>query len=112
MLVKKAEEVPAEPVTTAGAEKTRLRLLLAEQDGAPNFRMRLIEVEKGGYSPYHSHNYEHEIFVLAGTGELVGKDQHYPLQAGNVVFVAANEEHQFRNTGNQTLKFICLIPIK
>ncbi len=112
MLVKKSENVPVEPITTAGAEKIRLRLLLAEQDGAPNFRMRLIEIAPGGCSPYHIHDYEHEAFILTGTGELIGQNQSYPLQAGNAVFVTANEEHQFRNTGTQTLKFICLIPIK
>jgi quercetin dioxygenase-like cupin family protein len=40
-------------------------------------------------------------------------DEHrqvHPLQPGTVVFVAPNEVHQFRNTGAQMLRFLCLIP--
>ena len=33
-----------------------------------------------------------------------------PLHAGDVAFVAPNELHQFRNTGETPLKFLCLIP--
>jgi len=32
------------------------------------------------------------------------------LKAGDVVFVPANELHQFRNTGRGVLAFLCLIP--
>lgn len=110
MIVKKMTNVPANEVDMIGAEKVKMRLLLSEQDGAPNFRMRLFEVEEGGCSPYHSHDYEHEVLVLEGTGELLGKEKRHALNSGDVVLVSPNEEHQFRNTGNDRFKFICLIP--
>ena len=40
---------------------------------------------------------------------LEGERQH-PLAAGDVVFVVPGEIHQFRNTGEQPLKFLCLVP--
>lgn len=111
MLVKRMEEVPANEVEMQGAEKVKMRLLLSEEDGAPNFRMRLFEVDEGGCSPYHSHDYEHEVLVLGGKGELRGQGETaHPLKPGDVVFVSANEEHQFRNIGSDKFKFICLIP--
>jgi len=112
MIVKKIKDVPAKAVQMEGADKVNMRLLIAEEDGASNFRMRLFEVEKGGCSPYHTHDYEHEVLILEGEGELKGKNNQHPLREGDVVFVIPNEEHQFRNVGENTLKFICLIPIK
>jgi mannose-6-phosphate isomerase-like protein (cupin superfamily) len=32
------------------------------------------------------------------------------LAPGDVVYVAPDDVHQFRNTGQQKLKFLCLIP--
>lgn len=110
MLIKKMEEVPANEVEMQGAEKVEMRLLISEEDGAPNFRMRLFEVAEDGCSPYHSHDYEHEVLVLNGEGELRGKDRVHPLKPGDVVYVSPNEEHQFRNVGKDKFKFICLIP--
>jgi len=110
VLIKKMEEVPAKDVEMQGAEMVKMRLLLSEEDGALNFRMRFFEVEQGGCSPYHSHNYEHEVLVLDGDGELRGKDQVHPLKVGDVVYVSPNEEHQLRNVGDDKFRFICLIP--
>lgn len=112
MIIKKIKDVPAKSVDMEGAEKVKMRLLLSEEDRAPNFRMRLFEVEKGGFSPYHTHNYEHEVLILEGEGELKGKNSQHPIREGNVVLVAPNEEHQFRNIGENKLKFICLVPIE
>lgn len=112
MLIKKINNVPAKPVEMDGAEKVRMRLLLSEADKAPTFRMRLFEVEPGGFSPYHTHDYEHEVLILEGEGELRGKEKRFPLRPGDVVLVVPDEEHQFKNTGNDVFKFICLIPIK
>lgn len=110
MLVKKMENVNLREINMQGAEKVKMRLLLSEEDGAPNFRMRLFEVDENGSSPYHFHDYEHEVLVLEGKGELIGKDKKYDLNPGDVVLVSPNEEHQFRNTGSEKFKFICLIP--
>ena len=74
--------------------------------------MRVFEVAPGGHTPLHSHPYEHEIFVLDGRGSVWRDGQTVPLQAGHVLFIPADEQHQFQNTAEQPLKFICLIPAK
>ncbi|RKY91639.1 cupin [candidate division KSB1 bacterium] len=111
MVLKSINAIEAKPVNMEGAKNVKKRLLLSEADGAPNFRMRLFELEKEGCTPFHAHPYEHEVLILEGKGELVGKEQQWPLQVGSVVLVPPNEEHQFRNTGDKALKLICLIPI-
>lgn len=104
------ESIPAEPVTMEGASGVRMRMLIGEQDGAPNFAMRQFEVEPGGHTPFHHHPYEHEVFVLKGQGVVLEGDKERPLRAGDCVYVSSNEPHQFRNTGDEPLQFLCLVP--
>jgi len=66
-------DVKAEDVGE-GAFRVRVKWLIDEKVGAENFAMRLFEVEPGGYTPYHKHPWEHEVFVLEGDGVVVGVD--------------------------------------
>lgn len=93
-----------------GASKLRVRWLITKEMGAANFAMRLFEMEPGGYSPFHCHPWEHEVFILENEGLLVGERTKRKFKAGDVIFIPPNEKHQLRNTGQTTLKFLCLIP--
>lgn len=110
MKVNHYESAEKAEVDMEGASGCSVRQLVNETDGAPTFAMRQFEVAVGGFTPRHSHPYEHEVFVLEGQGEVFEGDQPHPLKSGDVVFVAPDEVHQFRNTGEQPLKFLCLIP--
>jgi quercetin dioxygenase-like cupin family protein len=110
MKVTPAEAIPAKAVEMEGATGCTVRQLVNEADGAPTFAMRQFEVAPGGHTPRHSHDYEHEVFVLAGSGVVFEGDNQHKLSAGDVVFVKPNEVHQFRNTGAAPMKFLCLIP--
>jgi quercetin dioxygenase-like cupin family protein len=72
--------------------------------------MRQFEVAPGGHTPLHTHGYEHEVFVLEGRGVVLEGDREHPLCSGSVVYVPPKQVHQFRNTGDVALKFLCLIP--
>ncbi len=87
-----------------------LRWVIDKDDGAPNFAMRIIDVEPGCNTPYHTHDYEHEVFVLQGDGVVRDKDGDHAVSHGTIVYVAPNEEHGFFNRGDEVLRFICLIP--
>ena len=93
-----------------GTSKLRVRWLITKEMGAENFAMRLFEMEPGGYSPLHSHSWEHEVFILEGEGTVFGGGEERKFKANNVIFIPPNEKHQFKNTGETTLKFLCLIP--
>ncbi|MFQ5863847.1 MAG: cupin domain-containing protein [bacterium] len=99
MKVQNYTEVEETQVTMEGAKDTVMRLLISDKDGADNFAMRMFTVESGGHTPFHFHNYEHEVFVLAGQGVLKGEDGEHPFKAGDVIFVKPDEKHQFRNNG-------------
>src|SRR3990172_6304134 len=110
MQIKKLTDVPANDVTMEGAAGCKVRWLVGEKENAPTFAMREFEVAPGGPTPHHFHDYEHEVYVLAGEGTVLDGDRELPLAAGDVVFVAPNDVHQFRNTGNEPMRFLCLIP--
>jgi quercetin dioxygenase-like cupin family protein len=110
MKVNSYQDVTQQPVEMEGSQGCSVRWLVGENDGAPNFAMRQFEVAAGGFTPRHSHPYEHEVFVLEGEGEVFEGAVPHPLRAGDVVFVKPDEVHQFRNTGQAPLKFLCLIP--
>ena len=95
-----------------GVKDVKLRWLITKKDGAKNFAMRLFEIKPGGYTPLHQHDWEHEVFILEGSGVTRDKDNEEPFKEGDVFFVPPMEWHQFVNTGNKTLKFLCLIPYK
>ena len=93
-----------------GASKVKIRRLITKDMGAKNFAMRLFEIETGGYSPLHTHAWEHEVFILEGEGVVFDGEKATSFKADDVVFVPSEERHQFRNTGRKQLKFLCLIP--
>jgi len=110
MKVNHVTQVEQAPVTMEGSSGCQVRWLIGENDGAPNFAMRQFEVAPGGFTPRHSHPYEHEVYVLEGQGLVFEGDAEHPLKPGDVVYVKPDEVHQFRNTGPAPLKFLCLVP--
>ncbi len=105
-------EDKAEAVDFEDVKNDKVRGLISDKDKAPNFAMRLYEVGTVGDSLLQPPNWEHEVFILEGEGVTYDGEKETKLKSGTVVYVAPNEKHQFKNTGNDTLKFLCLIPIK
>lgn len=54
------------------------RVVVGKNDGANNFCMRVFEISPGGYTHKHSHDWEHEIFIHSGEGEIYGNGQWNP----------------------------------
>ena len=86
------------------------RVMIGKEDGADNFCMRVFEIEKDGFTPRHTHEWEHEIFVHTGSGEIFIDGTWHPMKPGTAVFVPPNADHQIRNPGDDVMTFICLVP--
>jgi quercetin dioxygenase-like cupin family protein len=91
-------------------KSVNVRVAIGKADGAARFCMRVFDIEKGGFTPKHSHAWEHEIFFHAGKGEVLLGDEWKAVEPGHAVFIPGNTEHQIRNTGTEDLTFICVIP--
>lgn len=103
-------DVEGKPVADPGATGVTIRVLMGENVGAPNFTMRHFEVAPGGSTPYHTHAWEHEVFVLSGKGKVRRKGGEAGVASGGFVFIAPGEEHSFANVGDVPFTFLCLIP--
>ena len=101
-------EIPAEPVE--GSPGARIRWALGRNVGAPNYISRIIELDAGATTEYHTHPWEHEVVVLEGTGQVRDVDGTADLQPGTCVYVEPGEIHQFLNTGESLMRFVCVIP--
>ncbi|HUT01067.1 MAG TPA: cupin domain-containing protein [Phycisphaerae bacterium] len=110
MIIKTAADVPPDAVRMPGAKGVDIRLLIHQAEGAPNFYMRQFTLAPGGHTPEHAHDWEHEMYVLSGSGTALTPDGEREVRRGDCIYVAPNDRHQFRNTGAEALEFLCLIP--
>lgn len=86
------------------------RVLIGKADGAHNFCMRIFELAPGGHTPRHTHEWEHEVFIHSGGGEVLFNSEWKPFSAGTAIFIPGEIEHQLRNNGDVPLIFLCLVP--
>ncbi len=86
------------------------RVVIGKDDGAKNFCMRIFTLAPGGFTPKHSHDWEHEILVHAGKGMIFKEGEWLEVVSGSVIFIPGNEEHQFKNESGVDFTFACLIP--
>lgn len=111
MKIVELDQVDSAPIDSPELKGVTKQVPVGVADGSPTMSMRVMTVAPGGYTPYHSHPWEHLNYVLAGTGTMVNEaGEETPISAGTFAFVAPDEKHQFRNTGDVALQFICLVP--
>jgi len=108
MLVRKLEQVETSPAY-AGIEK---RVVIGPKQGAPTFVMRVFDLAPGMSTPYHTHDWEHEVFVLAGKGVAVDEHGETAVGPGDAVFVPPDEKHCFKNASREAFRFMCLVPLR
>lgn len=111
MKIKNDGDLQNVPVSMEGAKNVEMKILIGPDDGSSNMTMRLFSVLPGGHTPYHTHDYEHLVRVQKGTGVVTdAQGTKHELSAGQSVFVAPGENHQFANPFAQTFEFTCTIP--
>ncbi len=112
MYIVNYKEREVHEVTVANSQKTTMRWLVGKATGARTYAMRFFEIAPGGIIPLHSHDEEHEIFVLKGSAKVLGGPEGTVAKKDDVVFVPPNEEHGYDNTkGKEPFTFICVIPL-
>ena len=109
MRVRNYREVrPAPVIKEPGVS---VRWLVNEMSEAPNFALRLYEMESGSSTASYIRYWEHQLFVLSGKGVVTGQNGEVPLGEGDVVYIPPAEHHQFANRGDEVLRFLMVLPI-
>ena len=102
--------VPDSLVKEDGAAGTRIKWLINENDGAPTFLMRQFTLEAGGHTPFHNHDWEHEVYIIDGAGTVKYEDEEETIGPGDAILIPPNKKHQFRASPDKGLKFLCMVP--
>ena len=105
-------EMKKDTVEEPGFREVEVRWLITKDDGAENFAMRHFEIAPRGQSAHHAHGWEHEAFILEGHGLVVCGDEKRHVGPDYFIFVPPNVPHHFENLGDESMKFLCLIPYK
>jgi quercetin dioxygenase-like cupin family protein len=103
-------ETPDALVTEEGARDVKIKWLINKKDGAPTFLMRHFTVKAGGFTPFHNHDWEHEVYVLEGSGTVRYENREEKIAPGDAILIPPNAKHQFRAGSNEPLQFLCMIP--
>ncbi len=104
-------EVPAEVFGDEAPGVTIRWVIDEQQDGAPIYALRVIEVAPSGHTPDHTHAFEHENFVIEGKGRVQIDGEWHDVGVGDVVFVPPHTQHTYENAGDTPFKFLCGIPV-
>lgn len=110
MIVDNINSVEGKTVNSPKAKGALMKVLVGPSEGWEDYVMRELEVEVDGYTPKHSHPWPHINYIISGRGELLIGERVNPITEGSFAYVPSNELHQFKNVGNEVLKFICIVP--
>lgn len=87
-----------------------LRWLISELDEGPSVALKLYELAPGVVGPVHTHVWEDEVFVLRGSGAVVGLEGEVAIGEGDVLYIPPRERHQFVNQGDGDLCLLMAVP--
>jgi len=107
LYVTNVDAVRERELTKEGSKGVKVKYLLHEGVGAKRLELRLFSIDVGGYTPLEKHEHEHEVFILRGKALVKGGNVEVVVKAGDVIFIPSNEEHQFRNIGEEKVEFLC-----
>ncbi len=92
------------------AKSLAKKILIGPNEGWSGWAMRIMEIKPGGYSPKHAHDWPHINYFLSGQGILMIDNEEHEVRTDSYAFVPANVIHQFKNTSEDSLRFICIVP--
>lgn len=70
--------------------------------------MRVFDLAPGAATPHHHHPWEHEVFIVRGSGVVKSEQGDRPFAPGDTVFIAGHETHCF--VAATAVQFVCVIP--
>ena len=111
MVIKRLEDVRFENMS--GYRDVTKQICIGPRDGSSEIVLRYFSVAPGGTTPYHGHGFPHLVKIEKGEGTVTDAEgREHGLSAGHFVYVADDEVHGFRNTGDEPFDFVCIVPAR
>jgi len=109
MKIKKKGEISPDIMDGGEVSGIKFYPMITAKDGAPNFAMRLFEIGPNGHTPKHTHEWEHEVFIVSGNGHVFKDGKEIPIKKDTFLLVPKGELHQFV-AGDEGMNMICVVP--
>lgn len=94
--VRRLRDIAPGPAEVPGVEVRQLTQ-------ADHVALKVIEVEPGRSTPFHTHARGHEAVIVSGVGALRLEDREEALEPGDVLSVDPDEPHAVVNRGSAVL---------
>ena len=101
--------VTEDPVHPGNVEK---RIVFAPEKFWDDYVARHFTVATGTETPFHTHDWPHYVFFLSGQCAAEIDGERYDLEKECWAHVPSGVKHFFKNTGDEPLVFLCLVPRK
>ena len=116
MIIKKIRDTPKFDVREAygqEAEGVSIKWLSEKRTGGSsylhNFALRYFIFKPGGYLTPHKHPWEQELAITLGRIIVTAGGKNVEATVGDVIYIAANEEHGFKCISDEPAEFYCVI---
>jgi len=110
MIVGNTKDITPKVIESKEVQGITMKVLVSPKEGWEGHVMRVFEVEPQGFTPKHSHPWPHINYIIKGHGELMIDGETTTITPGSYAYVPSDTLHQFRNVGEQSLEFICIVP--
>jgi quercetin dioxygenase-like cupin family protein len=110
MFVSHRDVIEKKRLENPSMQKVTKQVLIGPEQGWDDYVMRMFTLGKDGYTPRHSHDWQHILYAVEGDGVLYMDGTEYVLTAGSTAYVNGGLEHQIMNIGNSEFVFICIVP--
>ena len=104
--VRKLSEEPGATETESGSQGVNSIDLVLKRTDLKAFSSRILRIEPGGHTAFHSHGREHITVVLSGRCRVETKDANEEIWGGMVAAIPSMEEHRFFNPGSERLALL------
>mgnify|MGYP000454068487 CR=1 FL=1 len=110
MVVNHKENVEFKKMDSPLVRGAFMKAVISPKEGWEGYVMRIVKLDKDGYSPKHTHDWPHINYIIKGKGQLLIDGKDYELKEGSYAYVPGGAMHQFKNIGGEDLEFICIVP--
>lgn len=109
-VINKSDNLERKEMLYPNVKHAFMKVLIGPDQGWGDHVMRQMELEAGGYSPLHAHPWPHINYVVSGQGTIEMDGEIQSVTAGDYAFIPADTIHQFKNSGDKTFTFLCIVP--